>query len=418
MDINGAAGNRKYYQWVILIVATLTQTCASFVIFGMGPMAAFYQQAYKLSQFETGLIVSIANFGPIISMMIFGDLMDKYGERWVVGMGSILLGLNTLIAYSIDHYTLLLTNLFFVGIWYGTAQPGGSSAIVKWFPGKHRGLAMGIRQTGIPVGGAMAAAILPFIFFEFGLPTAVVMQGGIAIVGGVIFLFFYKDLKTNEQQVKRYTFTEKIKRIKNNTHLYPVFFVGITMVSVQLIIVAHLMGYLRDHLQLSIGLAGTFLSLALLGGMFGRIILAWVSDNFFHGNRSKPLQMTIWATAVNIISILVLGTYLPLWMIGLFCFFFGFLGIGWYSLFIVMVAESADHSFMALTVSFALTLNQIFIVISPALFGLLVDQFNGYGTPFVLLAAAITAGGIWLNITERKEPGSDFLEKLLSYVKK
>ncbi|RST73057.1 MFS transporter [Siminovitchia acidinfaciens] len=402
MDVNGIAGNRKYYQWIVLIVATLSQTCASFVIFGMGPMAAFYQQAYELTQFETGLIVSVVNLGPILSMILFGDLMDKYGEKWVVGMGSILLGLNTLLAFSINNYTLLLTNLFFVGIWYGTAQPGGSSAIVKWFPGKHRGLAMGIRQTGIPVGGALAAAILPFIFFELGLPAAVLMQGSIAIAGGLIFLLVYKDLAKNEQQKKRYTFIEKIDRIKNKTNLYPVFFVGITMVSVQLIIVAHLMGYLRDHLQLSIGLAGTFLSLALLGGMFGRIILAWVSDNIFNGNRSKPLQMTIWATALIIICILLLGNYLPLWLIGLFCFTFGFLGIGWYSLFIVMVAEAADKSFIALTVSFALTLNQFFIVISPALFGLLVDHFNGYSIPFVLLAAAVSVGAIWLKTTERK----------------
>ncbi|MEK1829778.1 hypothetical protein AAAC51_13790 [Priestia megaterium] len=41
--------------------------------------------------------------------------------------------------------------LLAAGVWYGTAQPGGSKAVVKWFPSHHRGLAMGIRQTGIPI---------------------------------------------------------------------------------------------------------------------------------------------------------------------------------------------------------------------------------------------------------------------------
>lgn len=392
-----------HYKWFILMVATFSQTCASFVIFGMGPMAAFYQQAYNLTQFETGLIVSVVNFGPIFSMMIFGDLMDRYGEKWVVGLGSILLGVNTLIAYSIDSYIVLLTNLLFVGIWYGTAQPGGSSAIVKWFPGKQRGLAMGIRQTGIPIGGAAAAASLPFFFHHFGLHSTILLQASVAVAGGVIFLFIYKNSGIDAEQAKQYTFKEKLIRVKNNTQLYPVFFIGITMVSVQLIIVAHLIGFLKDAFHLNLGLAGSLLSLALVGGMFGRVILAWISDNLFHGNRSKPLQMTIWSTVFIIIILLLSSIHLPLWAVGLLCFFFGFLGIGWYSLFIVMIAERSDHRFIGLTVSFALTLNQFFIVASPALFGLLVDWTNGYVLPFGLLATAISTGGIWLKLTERKQ---------------
>lgn len=393
----GMKGNGVHYKWLILIVAT----CASFVIFGMGPMAAFYQQAFNLTQFETGLIVSAVNIGPIFSMIIFGDLMDRYGERWVVGLGSILLGLNTFIAYSIDSYIVLLINLVFVGIWYGTAQPGGSSAIVKWFPGKQRGLAMGIRQTGIPIGGAAAAASLPFFFHHFGLDSAILLQAIVAMAGGLIFLFIYKNSGIDEQQTKQYSFKEKLVRIKNNSQLYPVFFIGITMVSVQLIIVTHLIGFLKDAFHMNLGLAGSLLSLALVGGMFGRVILAWISDNLFQGNRSKPLQMTIWLTVFIIIILLLSSTHLSLWAVGLLCFFFGFLGIGWYSLFIVMIAERSDHRFIGLTVSFALTLNQFFIVASPALFGLLVDWTNGYILPFGLLAAAISIGGIWLKWTEK-----------------
>lgn len=131
----------------------------------MGPLATFYQKEYDLSQFETGLIVSAVNVGPIFSMLIFGNLMDNYGEKWIVGLGSILLGLNVLLAYGVENYYILLAILMFVGIWYGTAQPGGSSAIVKWFPKENRGLAMGIRQTGIPIGGALASMLLPVFFY-------------------------------------------------------------------------------------------------------------------------------------------------------------------------------------------------------------------------------------------------------------
>lgn len=75
MDIRkGHVESSQNFKWFVLIVATLSQTCASFVIFGMGPMAAFYQKTYNLSQFETGMIVSAVNIGPIMSMIIFGNM--------------------------------------------------------------------------------------------------------------------------------------------------------------------------------------------------------------------------------------------------------------------------------------------------------------------------------------------------------
>ncbi|WP_179234721.1 MFS transporter [Heyndrickxia coagulans] len=389
------------YKWVILFIATFSQTCATFVTYGMGPLATFYQKQYSLSQFETGLIVSAVNIGPIFSMLIFGNLMDKYGEKWIVGTGSILLGMNVFIASTTDKYAWLLIILMFVGIWYGTAQPGGSSAIIKWFPNQHRGLAMGIRQTGIPIGGALASAGLPYFYFRYGLSAAILAQATVAILGGFIFLIFYKDRQENKNPKVQYGFMEKINKIKNNAELYPVFFIGITMISLQLIIVAHLMSYLTNTLQFGLKLSGLFLSLALVGGMVGRVILAWISDTVFKGNRSKPLQLTIWLTVICIACLVFLPASIPLWITSLLCFLLGFLGMGWFSLFIVLVSEKSNPHFIGLTVSFALTLNQFFIVISPALFGILVDYFKSYRIPFLLLAFSIFIGGIWLWVTER-----------------
>ncbi|PES12322.1 MFS transporter [Bacillus cereus] len=412
-NFNNKADN---YKWIILLIATFAQTCATFVTYGIGPLATFYSEQYNLSQFETGLMVSAVNIGPIFSMLIFGNFMDKNGERWIVGLGSILLGLSMLIAYPITEYFYLLIVLALVGIWYGTAQPGGSSAIVNWFPkDKHRGLAMGIRQTGIPLGGALASAVLPFFFYHYGLPSAILVQAAVAIIGGIIFLILYRDHGVNINQVENYSFVEKLNKIKNNVNLYPVFFIGITMISLQLIILAHLMSYLTNTLDLSLNISGGLLSLTLFGGMFGRIILAWISDRLFNGNRSKPLQLTILLTAITLIILIYLLPFLPMWGISILCFLLGFLGLGWFSLFIVLMSEKSDPNFIGLTVSFGLTLNQIFIVLAPSLFGLLVDYFNSYKIPFFLLTVLICIGGIWLALTDRNQDHKIFKSKDISH---
>ncbi|MCG7313963.1 MFS transporter [Priestia flexa] len=393
---------KEGYRWVILMIATFAQTCATFVNYGIGPLATFCREVYNLSQFQTGLIVSAVNVGPIFSMLIFGNIMDKHGERWIVGIGSIFLGFSMLILIPINEYVYLLIVLLFVGIWYGTAQPGGSSAIIHWFPkNKNRGLAMGIRQTGIPLGGALASTTLPFFFYNYGLSAAKLTQAVVAIIGGLVFLLFYKDHGMNKQRQQSYSFFEKINKIKRKSNLYPVFFIGISMISLQLIILAHLMSYLSSTLNISLSISGIFLSFALIGGALGRILLAWISDNLFNGDRSKPLQFTILLTVFTLIIFVYILNYLPLWVIYILCFTLGFLGVGWYSLFIVLMSEKADKDFIGLTVSFGLTLNQFFIVLAPSLFGLLVDYFNGYKIPFSLLILFISIGGIWLNIMEK-----------------
>ncbi|KKI84661.1 MFS transporter, partial [Shouchella clausii] len=358
---------KKSYRWVILIIATFSQTCATFVNYGIGPLATFCQEIYNLSQFQTGLIVSAVNIGPIFSMLIFGNLMDKHGERWVVGIGSILLGLTMLLALPINDYVYLLIVLVFVGVWYGTAQPGGSSAIIHWFPkNKNRGLAMGIRQTGIPLGGALASTTLPFFFYNYGLSSVKLTQAIVAVVGGIIFLIFYRNHGMSAQRQQNYSFLEKMNKIQARSSLYPVFFIGMGMISLQLVILAHLMSYLSNTLYISLRISGTLLSVVLIGGAIGRILLAWISDNLFNGNRSKPLQLTILLTVIILLFLVCLLNYLPLWVIYIICFFLGFLGVGWYSLFMVLMSEKADKDLIGLTVSFGLTLNQIFIVLAPS----------------------------------------------------
>ncbi|MGE7110111.1 MFS transporter [Lysinibacillus sp. NPDC047702] len=381
-----------YYKWVILLVATLSQTAATFVTYGMGPIATFYQIEWNLSSFETGLIVSAVNIGPIFSMLVFGYIMDKKGEKHIIGWGSILLGLSALLLVSVNNYTTLLLVLVVVGIWYGSAQTGGSTAIVKWFPDKHRGLAIGIRQTGIPIGGALASAFLTYMYNHFSLSSVHIMQGIVAIAGGLLFLLIYQEPKNRiEMASSSYTFSDKIKAIKNNKDLYPIYIVGIVMMTLQMILIAHFMGYLHKEGHYSLTEAGIYLSLVLLGGMVGRVGLAWISDQFAQ-KREQLLILVMLSTVIFTIS-LPLALPLKNLMI-IYSFLFGFIALGWYSLFITCVTEKSNPHYVGLTVSAALTINQLFIVIAPSLYGFLVTILSSYQLAMDSIAVIVALGAL------------------------
>jgi len=382
-----------YYKWIIVVVATLSQTAATFVTYGMGPIATFYQTEWNLSSFQAGFIVSAVNIGPIFSMIVFGYLMDKKGEKQIIGWGSILLGFSALLLMLANSYTVLIILLVVVGIWYGSAQTGGSTAIVKWFPDKHRGLAIGIRQTGIPIGGALASVILTYMYHHYNLTSVHLVQGLVAIAGGLIFLLIYQEPKNHIAAVaSSVTFKEKMSAIKNNKELYPIYIVGIVMMTLQMILVAHFMSYLHQEGDYSLTEAGQYLSLVLLGGMIGRVAIAWISDQFFAQKREHLLIMVM-ASAVILTVLLPFILQEKILML-LFCFLLGFVALGWYSLYIACVTERSNPHYVALTVSAALTLNQLFIVIAPSLFGFMVTVFSSYQLAMDIVAIFIALGAV------------------------
>ncbi|KGR80860.1 MFS transporter [Lysinibacillus boronitolerans] len=391
---------QTYYRWVILLVATLSQTAATFVTYGMGPVASFYQMEWHLTSFQTGLIVSAVNIGPIFSMLLFGYLMDKKGEKQIIGWGSLLLGLSALLLIPVNHYTTLLLVLIVVGIWYGSAQTGGSTAIVKWFPDKHRGLAIGIRQTGIPIGGALASTVLTYLYQHHHLSSVHLAQGLMAIGGGLLFLLLYKEPKQHDTATAPLIpFKEKMRAIRHNRALYPLFFVGMVMMSLQMIIIAHFMSYLHHEGGYSLTEAGRYLSLILLGGMLGRIVLAWMSDHYFAQKR-EPLLVLVMVATFLMVGCLPFVIHSEDLMI-VFCSVFGFLALGWYSIYITCVTEQSDSQAVGLTVSAALTINQFFIVLAPTVYGLLVAVFSSYQLALDVIAVMVILGAFHLYRTSQ-----------------
>ncbi|MGE7809672.1 MFS transporter [Lysinibacillus capsici] len=391
---------QTYYRWVILLVATLSQTAATFVTYGMGPVASFYQMEWHLTSFQTGLIVSAVNIGPIFSMLLFGYLMDKKGEKQIIGWGSILLGLSALLLIPVNHYTTLLLVLIVVGIWYGSAQTGGSTAIVKWFPNKHRGLAIGIRQTGIPIGGALASTVLTYLYQHHHLSSVHLAQGLMAVGGGLLFLLLYKEPKQHDTATAPLIpFKEKMRAIRHNRALYPLFFVGMIMMSLQMIIIAHFMSYLHHEGGYTLTEAGRYLSLILFGGMFGRIVLAWMSDYYFAQKR-EPLLVLVMVATFLMVGCLPFVIHSKGLMI-LFCSLFGFLALGWYSIYITCVTEQSDSQAVGLTVSAALTINQFFIVLAPTVYGLLVTVFSSYQLALDVIAVMVILGAFHLYRTSQ-----------------
>ncbi|XBO90055.1 MFS transporter [Bacillus paranthracis] len=392
------------YKWVMLIVATIAQTTATLITYGVGVFALFWKEEYALTNTESGLLVSVVNVGPLFCMLFVGRLLDQYNEKILISISSFLLGSSLLLTNIVNGFNGLLFVLLLIGMFYSVSQPGGNKVILKWFRKENRGLAMGIRQAGIPIGGALAGVLIPFLTVQYNMTYAINSIACICIMGGVLFFVFYKEPYVQEEARKGHnniSFWMELKVVICKKELYPIYITGICMISLQMVLVGHFMKFLAGEQSITSIVAGTVFSVMFFSGMIGRIALAAISDVLYKGNRRIPLFIAVCAS-IGLILLLVMNIHTI--MSGVLysvSALLGFFSIGWFSLFIAEVAELASEESVGITVSVALTLNQIAIIVAPVLFGYIVDE-KGYAYAWLCIVVLLSISAVSLYRKTRK----------------
>ncbi len=177
--------------WVQLAIGVLCMACVANLQYGwtlfVNPIDAKYHWGRAAIQVAFTTFVLIETW----LIPVEGYLVDRFGPRWVVFGGGILVGL----AWVVNSYATSLGLLYFgaalggigTGCVYGTCVGNA----LKWFPGR-RGIAAGITAAGFGAGAAITIGPISTMikssgyetaFFDFGL-----IQGGIVVVLSFLLL--------------------------------------------------------------------------------------------------------------------------------------------------------------------------------------------------------------------------------------
>jgi len=301
------------------------------------------------------------------------------------------------LAAQVDSYLWLLVIFALAGSGYATAQPGGSKVVAAWFPSHERGLAMGIRQTGLPLGGAVAAASLPWAAERFGIEAALLVAAGASIAGGVLFSVLYRPVPFTAEE--RYRLGQRLRALVGDFRIRTAMWAGLVMVSAQFAVLSYLMLYLRDVQDVPLARGAWLLFVAQMSGVAGRVVLARWSD-LTPGGRLPTVLGAILATAAGAFVLAALPVGVPLIILYVLVAVIGFWTFGWYGPWVVLVAETAGGNAVGLTLALAMTANQLGLVAAPPLFGLIVDLADTNYRPAwsalglaLLLAASRTYAG-------------------------
>jgi len=177
----------------VLAVGSLATAAIAAVQGGLPAISPAIQDTFDLSLVEVTAVFTAFALGTVLTLLAWGVLSDRRGERAVISGGLAGGALAMLAAASSHGYTALLIWMLLAGMLGSSALAASGRAVFGWFPRSERGFALGLRQTAVPAGAALASFTLPPLASDAGVHAALYGLAGLMLVAAVAAAVWLRD---------------------------------------------------------------------------------------------------------------------------------------------------------------------------------------------------------------------------------
>lgn len=168
-------GRRPAWRWVILALGLAAQAATCVFLYGLPMLMPALRADEHLSLLGASVLISAPTAGLLLTLIAWGALADRSGERLVIASGLGLAALFLLLSVVTRGPVLLCVLLVLAGAAGASVNAASGRVVMGWFAAHERGLAMGIRQTAQPLGVAIAALTLPPLAHAHGVHVALLL---------------------------------------------------------------------------------------------------------------------------------------------------------------------------------------------------------------------------------------------------
>jgi len=342
---------------VILAAGTLAQASFSTASVGLPALAPAIRSHYRISLSETGLVLAAIGIGMLFTLLPWGLAADRFDERLVIAAGLVGAGVALGAAASTHGLGALVGALVAAGALGASVNAASGRAIMSWFPQRELGLALGIRQTAIPIGGALGAAVLPVLG---GTRPAFLALGGSCIAGAVVAAVCMRGAPAGAApelaHIGRPLRDARMWLLGGGTALFLTAQIGIT---------GFVVLFLHEHRHVSTHAAAALLAAINVLAIGARIGVGRVSDSL--RTRLRPLRAIGISLAAATAAVAAL-TDAPLpALIGAFAVA-GVLSMAWNGLAFAAAAEAAGATRTGAALGFQQTLLGVVVAAAPPAF--------------------------------------------------
>jgi len=353
-------------------------------------MAPVIKEDLSLSFAQFGLVVTAYSIGQITGSLPAGHLADRVGVGWALVLAHVLLIAGALMLTQTNGMTLAFCAMVVTGWGYSIVNPATAKGVFESFPPSRRATAMGIKQTGVPLGGVISATLGAFATLGAWHWITVVVAG-ITVAGAGLCLLIVERPRPRDGAAgtSRFGGLGEVARDFN----FGRFVLSNMLFNVgQQNFFAYLTLFVREAAQVSQELAGLSYGVAQTASVVGRLGWGTISD-FLFGGRRKALTVVIGIVAAILLAAMAAinpraGMVFAIALAGLL----GVTVASYAPLMQTMAVEAVPPRLAGSATGFTLVGTYVGSIGGPPLFGWVVDVTGQFVSGWYLCAGLVATG--------------------------
>lgn len=287
-DPTGTVGISAGRRWAIVVISLLVTASAFIFINGVAFLIPALKEDLGTPFEEAGLLSSMPSFGMVATLILWGYLLDRVGERVVLTVGSALTAGAAYAATTVHTMVAFAAWLFVGGMAAASCNSAGGRLVSGWFPPEQRGLAMGVRQTAQPLGIALGALVIPeFAETSPSATHALIFPAILCAISAVLSIVAIRDPPRKEWEEA--SEEELANPYRRSWVLRRIHAVSALLMVPQTVTVTFMLIWLIANYRCSVALAGGLVMVSQVLGAVGRVLVGRWSDRV--GSRLRPVRV-------------------------------------------------------------------------------------------------------------------------------
>ena len=338
-------------------VATALQTIGAVVATSLAVFAPVLLTELQLDLQGLGLLVAAMNVGALPALVVGPWLVDRFGPSHTLAGSGLISAAGLALFATGPAYPVMLLALTVVGGSWGISALAGGGAIANTAPVGRRGLLIGVRQMGLPLGGVIAGLLAPLVPI-FGWQAIFAAQALGYVVLSLLALRWQWQL--TERTSSPWRREPPIRAIQLGV-------LSVAMTTAQWAFIVYLTIELTTRLAVGFEVAAVIFLVSQIVGALARPALGAVADRV--GPPRTPLLAAISVASASLVLLFGLATPdVPTPVLALLAFGAAVFVIGWNGVMVVAMAEAGPRRSVNMQLGAGLTLMRVGNIVAPPLF--------------------------------------------------
>ena len=381
--------------WATLTITTAVQAMVSMALLTVPVMAPALAPVLKVPTTWIGGFIALCYLAAMASSMVSGAVVPRLGAIRISQIGLLLCAAGLLLC-ALPAWPATALGALLIGSGYGPITPASSHLLALTTSPQRMSLVFSIKQTGVPLGGMLAGALVPGALLLIGWQATLVVMALVCLACAPLAQPLRAALDADRrpgQPLALAALLRPVRMVLGQRALAVLAACSFLFSAVQVSVATYSVSFLHETLGLSLVAAGVALSVAQLAGVVGRIAWGAIADRGL-GPRNTLILVAGLMAVGSLLTAALRGSWPTALLWGVMALI-GASGIGWNGVYLAAVARQAPPGQAAVATGGTLLFTFFGVVIGSPSFGALASASGSYRVAFAALALpALVAVGL------------------------